>query len=152
MTSDLRMKITQDIWNLAMDLDCWLTISHLPGVENLEADLASRYLNDHIEWHLAPSLFRKICETFNVYPTIDLFTSRLNNQLPKYVSFGPDPHCTFLDAFTICWTDEVFYVYPPFILISRFLAKVQWEKAKGILICPAWPNQPWFPMMLNMCI
>ena len=152
MSSDLRMKITQDIWILADEMQCWLSISHLPGVDNGEADLASRYLNDRLEWHLAPSLFRKICHTFQILPTIDLFASPLNNLLPKYVSFGPDPNCTYVDAFTISWSNEIFYAYPPFNLISRFLAKVQQDKAKGILICPQWPNQPWFPMMLNMCI
>ena len=152
MSSDLRMKIARDIWQHAIDNDCWITISYLPGVLNLESDHASRVWNDRTEWMIAPPLFHHICKVFSIKPCIDLFASRLNNQLPIYASFGPDPNCTYVDGFSFNWGQfNHMYAYPPFNLISRFLAKMRQDRAKGILICPMWPNQAWFPMMLNMC-
>ena len=152
MTSDLRMNIARDIWLESVENDCWLSVSFLPGVLNTEADIASRFLNERTEWMIAPVLFKTICDNFKMKPEIDLFASRLNTHLPVYASFGPDPHCSFVDAFTFNWSQFTYcYAYPPFNLICRTLAKFRRDKPKGILICPAWPNQPWFTMMLSMC-
>ena len=152
MTSDLRMNIARDIWLESVENDCWLSVSFLPGVLNTEADIASCFLNERTEWMIAPILFKTICDNFKMKPEIDLFASRLNTHLPVYASFGPDPNCSFVDAFTFDWSQFTYcYAYPPFNLICRTLAKFRRDKAKGILICPAWPNQPWFTMMLSMC-
>ena len=55
--------------------------------------------------------------------TIDLFASRLNAQIPRYVSWRPEPQCVAVDAFSIQWGNEVFYAFPPFALIPRVLQK-----------------------------
>ena len=39
-------KIARDIWMWCKDREIWLTPGHIPGIENTEADLASRVLND----------------------------------------------------------------------------------------------------------
>lgn len=62
-------------------------------------------------------LFKKLTDVY-FKPTIDLFASRLNFQLHKYVSGKPDPEAIAIDAFTICWTGELFYAFPPFRIIS----------------------------------
>ena len=36
-------------------------------------------------------------------PDLDLFASRLNHQLPRYVSWIPDPNAVGVDAFTLDW-------------------------------------------------
>lgn len=56
-------------------------------------------------------------------PNIDLFDSRLNNKLPKYVSFLPDPTaCT--DAFNMNFDCNIlYYLIPPFSCIGRLLQK-----------------------------
>jgi hypothetical protein len=38
-------------------------------------------------------------------PSIDLFASRLNFQIEKFVSWKADPLTSHIDAFTLCWTD-----------------------------------------------
>ena len=123
------------------------------GKLNTESDSASHFLNERTEWEFNPATFRKIFKKFLVAPSIDLFTSRLNRKLPVYASFSPDPFCSFMDAFTFSWSKfQCVYTYPSFNLLSRTLAKIRQDGATTIIICPCWPNQPWFFMMLNMLV
>jgi hypothetical protein len=45
------------------------------------------------------------------YPGVDLFASRLNKQLDKYVSWFPDPKAVTSDAFSICWSNYKPYIF-----------------------------------------
>ena len=89
------------------------------------------------------SLFKK--------PVIDLFASRLNNQVPQYVSWHPDPGASYIDAFTVDWHTLFFYAFPPFSLITRCLQMVIADEAEGILITPVWPStQIWFTQLVQL--
>ena len=44
------------------------------------------------------------------------------------------------------------YIFPPFSLISRILAKVRRDKAVAILIAPVWPTQGWYPVLLHYLV
>ena len=68
-----------------MQNNIWLTSSHLAGSLNIETDQQSRQFNERTEWYLRPDVFNKITKLWGV-PEIGLFASRLNNQLPKFVS------------------------------------------------------------------
>ena len=80
-------------------------------------------------------IFQKLRAVFPAL-SIDLFASVLNAQLPRYVSWNPDPHATFVDAFSIPWTGEYFYAFPPFTLIHKCLKKIEAEQAEGVLVVP----------------
>ena len=83
---------------------------------------------------------------------IDLFASRVNNQLPCYVSWEPDPYAWAIDSFTIDWSSCKGYIFPPFALVLRILQKIEHEEACGILIVPLWTSQSWFPKLLRLLI
>ena len=83
---------------------------------------------------------------------VDLFASRLNNQLPLYVSWRPDPFAMATDAFQLQWTDLQAYAFPPFALIGRCLQKIRQEQATVLLIAPVWPTQTWYPWLLEMVV
>ena len=55
------------------------------------ADKPSRKIYSKGEWMLARTIFSKGLR-FNITLKINLSTSRLNNQLPTYVSYKPDPN------------------------------------------------------------
>jgi hypothetical protein len=42
------------------------------------------------------------------------------------------------------------YAFPPFSLIKDCLYKIRKEKSEWVLICPLWPGQPWFPLLLEL--
>ena len=138
-----------DIWDWCVNNNSWLTATHLAGVENTEADKESRLFNDRTEWTLKGEIFARITTHWGT-PEIDLFATRLNTQLPKFVSWKPDPVSCFVDAFTISWSSLYFYAFPPFCQIHRILQKILEEQApQGIMILPFWPTQVWWPQLLK---
>jgi hypothetical protein len=96
------------------------------------ADKASREFNDTTEWALHHEVFGQISQTFFL-PEVDLFASRLNHKVEKYISWKLDPQAYAVDAFTQNWADMKFHAFPPFSLIGRILHKMEEELAEGIL-------------------
>ena len=142
-------EVAHDIWKWCENRDIWLTIAHIPGVENVVADYKSRHFSDNVEWKLNPKLFSTICNCFG-FPDIDLFANRLNKQVDCYVSWNPDPGAIAIDAFTIEWTNRFFYAFPPFSCISRCISKILKEGATGVLVVPWWPTQAWWARLKNL--
>jgi hypothetical protein len=79
----------------------------------------------------------------------DLFAASWNNQLPQFISWGPQPGAVAANAFSVSWKDICGYAFPPFSVIFKCLEKLRREKASIILICPIWTGQPWFPDLLE---
>ena len=100
---------------------------------------------------LRPDIFEQMTKIWGK-PSIDLFASRLNAQVPCYVSWKPDPEATYVDTFSISWENHFFYAFPPFSLIPCCLQKIEMEKAEGIMIVPLWPTQPWYSQLLHLII
>lgn len=110
------------------------------------------YLENYpwIEWSLNYNVFHEICSMFGK-PNIDLFASRLNNELPKYVSFLPDP--TAFDAFNMKLnSNSLYYSFPPFSCIGRLFQKMKIDRAEMILVAPLWNTQHWFTEMLKLLV
>lgn len=142
--------ITRQIWLWAIDRQLWLSAAHCPGVLNVHADEASRIFDDNTEWMLNKQSFHRICSTFG-NPSIDLFASRLNNQVPQYCSWQPDPGAVIIDCFSVDWSQfQLTYSFPPFSLVGRTLQKIARECSTAIIIVPNWPSQPWFPLLRKM--
>ena len=71
-------------------------------------------------------------------PVVDLFASRVNHQIPEFVSWRPEPGAIATDAFNIPWDFPLSYLLPPFCLIPMCLRKVMQEQVDCILIAPVW--------------
>ncbi|XP_063859168.1 uncharacterized protein LOC135100135 [Scylla paramamosain] len=79
--------VATQIWDWCLEHDSWVTCSHIPGKDNTLADVASRKINDRHEWKLDSHIFTTLCNVFGT-PSIDLFASRLNKQVPSEVTCG----------------------------------------------------------------
>ena len=99
MHSVLCNDIEKRIWEFAQNGGFWIYSSHIPGVENAMADKMSRIFNGNTEWMLSHKLFKILCDKFQFSPKVDLFATRLNKQIDKYVSWMPDPYCIAVNAF-----------------------------------------------------
>lgn len=149
--SQLCNQLAQKIWDLCINHAMWLTITHLPGVLNVVADAKSRKFNDRTEWMLDKELAKAIFTVFGT-PSLDLFASRINKQVENFVSWQPEPGAAAVDAFSVIWSADTLYCFPPFSLIGRCLQKLQLDGGSAILIAPLWPTQAWFskiPAMLE---
>ena len=142
-------EITRKVWQFAIDHEVWLSC---PGVENVEADEASRVFNDRTEWTLHQELFHSIVKHFGS-PSIDIFASRLNYKVARYCAWQPDPGTLVIDCFTMHWgSEELIYAFPPFSLVHKVLQKLIYDKAIGVVVVPLWPTQPWFSLLTKiMC-
>jgi hypothetical protein len=144
--------IVKDIWQWAISRKNWLSAAHIPGVTNIEADLESREATPHLEWMLDNKVFRNIIQLLKFQPSIDIFASRLNNQLKDYISFRPDPGAIHVDAFTVRWDHLKFYAFPPFNLIGKCIQKICLDQAEGIMVVPAWKSQVWYSEFTKICV
>ena len=97
-----------------------------------------------------PKIFCQVQDYFDIKLTIDLFASRLNAQLPTYVSHKPDPFATYIDAFTLNWSGLICYIFPPFSLIPRVLQKLELEQADAVMVVPYWPTQVWYTKFTHL--
>lgn len=143
--------VAKEILTWCMNKQIWLTAAHIPGRENVEADKESRVFSDNKEWMIRPDVFKRITETWGK-PSIDLFASRMNHQVAQYASWKPDPGASYIDAFSITWSETFFYAFPPFSLIARCLQKMETDLAEGLMIVPMWPTQPWYSKLLRMLV
>jgi len=122
-----------------------------PGSLNTVADEESRVMKDRSDWRLWPKMFHQINFRFGPLE-VDLFASRLTAQLPKWLSWRPDPSALTTDAFSLNWSDMTGYANPPWNLIGRVLSQVRQQNATLILVTPVWRAQPWYPSLLELLI
>ena len=139
------------MWLWCIDKGIWLSAAHLPGSQNIQADRASRIFHDQTEWKLDQDIFYRITSQL-IKPEVDLFASRLNFQLDRYVSWKPGPGALAVDAFALDWSSYVFYAFAPFSVLGRVLQKIQEGMAEGIILIPNWPTQPWFPKVTRLLV
>ena len=133
--------IGQWVWCTSQNM--WISAAHTPGTQNTETSSFSRNFNEAIEWKLSSHLFQKI-PSMSGNPTLDLVVSRINHQIDRYISWIPDPKALAIDAFSIKWNTEFYYIFPPFSLLGKVTEKVYRDKTKVIVVIPKWPTQHWY--------
>ena len=126
----------------------WVSAAHIPGTQNAEADSFSRNFNETTEWRLSTHLFQNISSMFG-NPTLDLLASRINYQIDRYISWKPDPKALAIDAFSIKWNTEFYYIFPPFSLLWQVTVKIYRDKTKVIVVIPKWSTQHSYPNLLR---
>ena len=131
----------------------WLTAAHIPGSSNYRTDKESRdFRSEDTEWMIDPTLQAIAFDALNFKPQIDLFASRLNRQFLIYCSFNPDPDASYIDAFTLSWSDKHFYCFPPFSCVLQVLQKIIQDKETGIMVVPMCPTQSWYPILTSLLV
>ena len=130
-----------------------LRARHIPGRLNVIADKLSRH-NQVIqtEWSLDQQVFNLLYSSW-CQPQVDLFATRFNHKLPKFVSPVPDPTAWAVDALSLPWESLEVYAFPPVSLLSQVISKVVDQGClRMILIAPGWPNMPWFWDLVNLSV
>ena len=157
MTSFEMDKLAGEIWQWCLDRNIYISATHLSGSENLTADFLSRNFlsrkfSDSTEWQLKPEIFDRICSHFFI-PDIDLFSSCLNKQLHRFVSWFPEPGSYKTDAFSFSWQNYTPYIFAPFNLIGRVVNKIVLDEVdRALLIIQLWKSQSWFPLIMSNMI
>ena len=98
-----------------------MSVAHIPRKQNPVADFESRRNQREAEWWLDKAALQNALSRLNFQPDIDLFASCINYLFPKYVFYRPDPEAFTIDAFSLQWSTEDFYAFPPFSVIPAVL-------------------------------
>ena len=148
MTSHDMDSLASKIWNWCINKNIFISAVHISGVSNVQADFLSRNFSDCTEWQLKRQIFDRLCKQCFL-PDIDLFASRLNRQLDKFVSWFPEVGAYRNDAFSFSWHSFSPYIFCPFNLVGRVVTKIIADGVnKALLIIPHWKSQLWFPMVV----
>ena len=99
-----------ELWNYALNRNLISSAIHIPGKLNVLAVHKSRIFKDFIEWILNPSIFMAVVARLG-RPDIDLFASRVNHQIPEFVSWRPVPYAVATDAFNLMWNYHLSYLF-----------------------------------------
>ena len=122
-------------------------ISQLQG--RLGISVPERFLR----METVPSNFQQNMANIGKKPEIDLFTSKLSNQLPSYYSWKPGPNSLGREALQQKWYHKSLYAFPPIVLIHKVLKKVKEEKVPSlIIVTPTWQTQSWYPELLRLSV
>ena len=109
--------------------------------------LGSRLFYDNKKWSLnervAKSLFNQLGK-----PEIDLFASRLNSKCDKYGSYKTNAGAYHVNAFSLCWLNLISYIFPPFSIVGRVLAKLAQYQVTALVLVPCLQTQLWFPQFV----
>ena len=137
--SKLLCQLSLGLWNWSLSRQIHASARYIPGIFNKHAD--------HMSGRLRLTNCRMEVEPYSVpkdswIPQIDLFATRANTQLRKFVSWIPDHQCSAIDAFSIQWSDPLSYTFPPFSLIMRCVQRLKNQKGKILLVTPVWRSRP----------
>ena len=111
----------RDVLVLAERLQATLLPAFVPGDMNVVADRLSRQGQTlSKEWSLNLSVCRRLWDLWGV-PLVDLFATKDNCRLPKYVSPVRDSGAWSVDAMLTPWDGMLSYAYPPFALMGQVL-------------------------------
>ena len=141
-----------ELWKFCIDRNIDIKAYHLGGIFNDRADYLSRYIPRDHSYYLNQEVFDYIVELLFFDLIYDCFASRLNTKLKTFFAWHSDPYASAIDAFSNSWEDNV-YLFPPITMIHTVISKfIAEEVGHGLLICPFWPSQPWFPSLLEILI
>ena len=129
-----------------------------PSMPHIFLALSTRKRTNQGSWKMgrtggsAPGTFHKVQAQFGSME-IDLFASRLTNQLPTYVSWRPDPESVQTDAFLMNWKAPKAYANPPGTWSPKSWAnEVRQQEATIVLVAPVWNTQAWYALLLEVLI
>ena len=151
-SSPLLCDISLEIWEFCISRNLKIVASHLAGISNSRADRLSRIQHSDHSYYLTQECFEDLSDSLSFSLKIDCFASRNNFKIKNFISRYCDPLSSWVDAFATIWTDNV-YLFPPYPIINRVISKFKSDNTgHGLLICPYWPSQSWFPSLLDLLI
>ena len=81
--------------------------------------------------------------------TIDPFAFRINHQIEKCISWKPDPGAIAIDTYSVKWSTEFYYIFPPFSLLGKGAAIIHLDNTNCMVVMPKWTPQHRYPNFIK---
>ena len=117
----------------------------------MAADFLSRDFLDCWNFRLNKEVFSSILWHFNLNPTLDAFACHFSAQLPRFMSWYPDPLAVAQDALLQPW-DPVTYLFHPVPLLQKVIQWIKDQRVRAILVCPQWPQSLYWGLAAEMLV
>lgn len=142
-------KIAQHIFLTMIAVKAKFSFEWLPRENNVEADVASRFI-DADDWCIEEWFFRK-CEERYGKCVCDCFANNANAKTRRFFSRFLDHRAVEPDFFACAYQDRLprgcLWLVPPVSLVARVIRCMKANGLRGILGCPLWVSQPYYPML-----
>ena len=145
--TELVQELVVDIFKLCIEFNNQLVPEWIPGGDNQWADVVSKDL-DRDDYMLHPDIFAVLDVMWGPHST-DRFSSFCTRQIPRFCSRWVSLFSEAIDAFTVSWSDENNWLFPPPYLIPRVRRHLKFVKFDSTLIVPFWTSAPWWPMLVT---
>ena len=124
-----------------------LAVEWIPRADNMLADQVSK-LCDASDFQLDPTVFYELDQKWGPH-TLDCFASNLSAQLPRFCSRFLNPGSMAVNAFTVDWSEENCWLFPPIHLIGCTVRFARKKASHCTLLVPNWPAQSWWPLVFT---
>ena len=145
-------QLMQQVWRRITNHHLLLTVTWIPTENNIVADRLSRKRYDHNDYQLNPKLFKALCRKWKFQPTIDLFATRENRLVKRFVSRFGSPLATYTDTLSLSpqqMKGERAWANPPWALIPRVISWLKETQTSALLLVPFWTNSVWWNSLLK---
>ena len=92
--------IAVKMWAWCPERNMILSAPCVPGIMNKAAYLLSHLKLESTEWVSSPKIFKQIVYVYRM-PVLDMFSSTLSHQVPKYFSWILHPEAVGMDTFSV---------------------------------------------------
>ena len=145
--TELVQELVVDIFKLSIEFNIQLFPEWIPRGDNQWTDVVSKDL-DRDDYILHPDIFAVLNVMWGPH-SIDRFSSFRTRQIPRFCSRWASSFSEAIDAFTVSWSDENNWLFPPPYLIPRVLQHLKFAKFDSTLIIPYWTSAPWWPLLVT---
>ena len=124
----------------------------IPGRLNVTADGLSRLGQvRESEWVLRMDILEQVFQQFGI-PWLDLFATRDNTRLTRFVSPHHHPMAYHTDAVSLDWSDlGILYAFPPWKLVNEVIKKFRASSNVAlILVAPMKTTASWLPELIEL--
>ncbi|XP_072030413.1 uncharacterized protein [Amphiura filiformis] len=117
-------QLANSMWIWAIERHVWLSASYIPGVDNVQADFASRNFNDRTEWSLNPQIFTEL-ENMTVLRKQSISKQAVNIMLSSWKYGTHKQYSTYYARwYKFCVQREVDHVQPNVSEVLDFLTEL----------------------------
>lgn len=122
------------LWNGCIQNKVNISVSYLPGCENMMADTLSRHFSQEHKWKINNRILQSVFQWCD-FPPVDLIWVITKPQVPTLL------RQSLVDTFLITWDTSLLYT---FSLIPQAMHKLFADKAYFLLRISKWPRETWY--------